>query len=115
MKKTFASINKKKFQETISKFKQISEGTECIVRSGYCTSHNVKMTRSVNMKRMSNVDECGKITWSMREATILSCPVNSSLWPERVSEAMTSQLPESGRTNQKRGKFTLEKDQSPQP
>ena len=114
VKKTFASIDRKKFQETITKFKQISKGIECVVRSGYCTSHNTKMVRSVNKKRMSNEDECGKVTWTMREATTLTCPVNSSLQPERVSEAMTSQLPKSGGTNQKRGKFTVEsEDQSP--
>ena len=68
------------------------------------------------MKKMSNVDECGTVTWSMREATILTCPVKSSLQPESVSDAMMSQLPESGGTNQKRRKFTCEKDdQSPQP
>ena len=56
MKKTFTNFNREKFQEAIQKFKRISEGTDCVVRSGYCTSHNAKMVRNVRMKKMSNVD-----------------------------------------------------------
>ena len=68
------------------------------------------------MKRMSNVDECGVTTWSMREATILTCPGKCVQRPVSVSDAVMSQLPGSGGTNQKRRKFTIEgEDQSPQP
>ena len=48
------------------------------------------------MKRMSNVDECGVTTWSMREATILTCPGKCVQRPVSVSDAVMSQLPGSG-------------------
>ena len=67
------------------------------------------------MKKMSNEDEYGVITWSMREATILSYPMRFPQQPTSVSEVMMSQLTESEGTNQKRRKYTCDdEDQSTQ-
>ena len=73
-KKTFSSVYKTTFQTNIQKFRMMSRGTECQIRSGFCSSHNVKVMREVVKKRMGNVDELGKTSWSTQEACILTCP-----------------------------------------
>ena len=42
-----------------------------------CAEHNVKLCRSVEVKRVGCVDENGKTTWQRREVAILACPVSA--------------------------------------
>ena len=115
MKKTFSSIDGSKFKENIKKFKMMSKGTDCLIRSGFCTSHNHKMIRKIVSKKMSSEDEYGVVTWTTRESTVLYCPSNISKQTSNEPEPMMSQLPNVGGTNQKRRKCSTGKDQSPLP
>ena len=63
-KKTFSSVSNTSFQTTIQKFRMMTRGTECQIRRAYCSSHNVKVIREVLMKKVSDVDEFGKTSWS---------------------------------------------------
>ena len=72
-KKIFDAVSKTSFQTNIQ-FRMMTRGTECQIRSGYCSSHNVKVIREVVMKKVSDVDELGKTSWSTREVCILTCP-----------------------------------------
>ena len=76
MKKTFSNIRKKSFKDNIMKFKEMSKGTDCMIRSGFCTSHNCKVVRQVTEKKMSTIRTDGRLQWRMCEVTILACPVN---------------------------------------
>ena len=82
-KKTFRNLETRTFKEKMMSFKMMSEGGECIVRSGFCTSHNNRMVREVMMKRMGEVDSEGVTSWKMREVTILACPYKKSLETHR--------------------------------
>ena len=114
------SINSERFKENIRKFKMMSNGNDCMIRSGFCTTHNVKMSREVMVKKMSNVDDRGNISWISKETTVLSCPMRNpslalprSVQPTSESAAMTSLLPRVRGTNQNRRKCTHDgKDQS---
>ena len=73
-KTTFATVVNPGLKSAIQKFRTISRGTECAVRSGYCTSHNIKCVREVKMKKVSEIDESGRLSWSTREVCTLTCP-----------------------------------------
>ena len=73
-KTTFATVVNPGLKTAIQKFRTISRGTECAVRSGYCTSHNTKCVREVKMKKVSEIDESGRLSWSTREVCTLTCP-----------------------------------------
>ena len=102
MKKTFRSIENRTFKDNILKFKQMSKGIECCIRSGFCTSHNCKVVRKVTEKKMSSIGGDGRLQWKMCEVTILACPS----WqipgqPRAASKQVKSVIPKSGWTNRK--------------
>ena len=37
--------------------------------------HDIKLTREVTTRRVSNINQLGEVTWRMREGTILVCPM----------------------------------------
>ena len=49
-------------------------GEEYVTGSGMCCTHNVKLVRSVMMKKISSLDENGETTWLMGEVVISACP-----------------------------------------
>ena len=55
-------------------FKKLSQVTKCVIGSGFCAGHNVKLERSVKIKKISIIDNDGKVKWLMREVTSLTCP-----------------------------------------
>ena len=69
MKKTFRSIENRTFKYNILKFKQMSKGIECCIRSGFCTSHNCKVVRKVTEKKMSSIGGDGRLQRKMCEVT----------------------------------------------
>ena len=106
MKKTFSNISKKSFKDNIMKFKEMSKGTDCMIRSGFCTSHNCKVVRKVTEKKMSTIGTDGKLQWRMCEVIILACPVNQIQGqPRAANKQVMSAFEESGGTNSKRRKF----------
>ena len=106
VKTTFGSISKKKFKDNIMKFKEMSRGIECLIRSGFCTSHNCKVVRKVTKKKMSVIGSEGKLDWKMCEVTILACPMKQIPGQPRVTnKQVLSVSEESGGTNNKRRKL----------
>ena len=61
MKKTFGSIDSKAFRDNIMKFKKMSRGIRCCIRSGFCSSHDCKVVRKVSTKKMS----CIGVRWEV--------------------------------------------------
>ena len=106
MKKTFGSIDRQAFRDTITKFKKMSRGIECAIRSGYCSNHNSKIVRKVTSKKMSYIGVDGKLQWKMCEVTILACPYKLIPGqPRAPTEHVQPTSLESKGTNQKRRKF----------
>ena len=65
-----------------------------------CATHHTKLVRRVVKRRLSCVDKCGAIKWTMGEATILDFP--SSAHSQRCVSENTSEatiLPEKWGTN----------------
>ena len=47
----------------------------CVKSSGRCSTHNCVLSREIVRKKMSSLDKCGKIVWTMGEVTVLKCPL----------------------------------------
>ena len=100
-KKTFSSITASSVKDNIEKFQKFSRGGECIIGSGRCGQHNVKLVRGVTKKKMSNRNKDGTVSWQMREVTILRCPAAQLTGSaSKVSATAPLQLGERG-TNKK--------------
>ena len=56
------------------------------------------------MKRCSDIDDKGVVTWSMREVTVLACPAATTQGNHSANSAVTSQLPVQSGANGKRRK-----------
>ena len=89
-KTTFVNKKKEKVKENIEMFHKLSMGEECIVGSGHCSRHNVKLERKVTIKKVSNIDSTGKVTWTMREVANLACPFKQRKLPVGTSSTMMS-------------------------
>ena len=97
VKTTFSSV-----QSKIKKFQQFSsDANECVLGSGRCAYHNCKLTRVLSLKKMSVIDECGKVSWDRREVTSLACPKASQAKPMAISESVVSSKVESRGSNKK--------------
>ena len=116
VKKTFASIDRKTFKDTVSKFKKMSRGIDCAIRSGFCSSHNCKVVRKITSKKMSYIGDDGKLSWKMCEVAILACPYKQIPGQPRAPTEHVQSIDESKGANQKRrkleGKFECTMDQS---
>ena len=79
LRKTTFSVRKKQptLKEHIAMFEKLSNGVECVIGSGRCSSHNTRLVRSVVERRVCNVDENGRVTWPMEEAITFACPLSS--------------------------------------
>ena len=110
VKTTFGQTKSVKVKENIRMFQKLSMGEDCVIGSGRCSRHNVKLVRGVVMKKVSCVDKNGRLSWLMREVTSLSCPYK----PDRPGQsAMMSSVTQSGETNGNSKKFRREdEDQS---
>ena len=75
MKKTFASMAVMKGESVSDRVRDFSKMKECMISSGYCNLHNVRVKREVNMKKMSTRDKNGDMKWVMGEVTVLVCPL----------------------------------------
>ena len=114
-KLTFGSTIEAGVSQKIQNFKRLSEVTKCVIGSGFCTGHNVKLERTVKMKKMSNIGSNGKIEWTMREVTSLACPAKTPSVPVFSAKPVMSQHPEPGVTNGKRRKLIEMSNDQPQP
>ena len=66
------------------RIQQYQENTDnlrgnCVKSSGRCSTHKCVLLREVVRKKMSTIDKCGKIVWTMGEVTILRCSLAVTL------------------------------------
>ena len=80
--------------DKILKFQELSQGDECVIGSGRCATHNVKIVRVVKSVRKSEPVEGGGLRWRLCESTILECPRASLGKPSDDVSVMSSLLPE---------------------
>ena len=77
--------------DRILKFQELSQGNDCVIGSGRCATHNVKIVRVVKKVRKSETAEGGGVRWRLCESTILECP-KSSLRKLTSDVSVTSSL-----------------------
>ena len=73
-KTTFVVKKTVRVKESVKMFQELATGKECVLGSGRCSTHNVKLLRSVCQKRMSVISDDGTVTWTMGEGVVLACP-----------------------------------------
>ena len=74
VKQTFASVYAGQRVSVSDRVKEFSKMNECLISSGYCNLHNVRVRREVRMKKMSTRDKDGEIKWVLGEVTVLVHP-----------------------------------------
>ena len=99
VKTTFKPVNTVRVKENIKMFQKLSMGESCVIGSGRCSKHNVKLVRGVVSKKVSCIDKNGKLSWLMREVTNLSCPYKPDRQHGSDESAMTSSVTQSRGTN----------------
>ena len=109
MKTTFTSaLNKESVKNKIARFEDIrNKSEECVIASGMCGLHHCRVERDIRMKRVSYEDKLGNTQWTMREGTILVCPLARKPGIEQDSNLSTeSQYELRGTTTNKKLRFT---------
>ena len=87
-------------------------GGGCVMGSGRCGTHNVKLVRAVNMRRVSDMNQGDELRWVRRESTALVCPAKERFRDDRRSEQVANNT-QLGPTNKKlRLKCDEEENQS---
>ena len=105
-KTKFERPSQSEVRRKIKIFSDKSQGVKCVLGSGHCSGHNVKLVRSVVMKKVSEIDRNGMVIWPMREVTILSCPAVQPLVRNvSATPVLESAEPELGTTNGKKAKL----------
>ena len=78
MKKTFGEAydNSKKISvsDRILRFSELERGNDCVIGSGRCATHNVRIVRIMKDVRQKYFDENGLLRWRLSETTVLECP-----------------------------------------
>ena len=69
-------------------------GDECVIGSGRCATHNIKVVRTIMNVRKSEQNEAGVMRWRLCESTVLVCPTAHNRKPASEVEVMTSQSEE---------------------
>ena len=73
-------------RETIKMFQELERGEECLLGSGRCSTHNVKLARKVSKKRVSTVANDGSVKWTIGEGVVLACPYKQGFRTEPGTE-----------------------------
>ena len=92
-KTTFEPVKKTQrvsVRDNITMFQELSNRDECVWGNGRCSTHNTKLVRKVTVKKVSEVDRHGQVTWPMREVCSFACP--SKLDKQSGSETSTENL-----------------------
>ena len=113
VKKTFDKHSHLGVKKKIAMFSDMSQEVKCVLGSGYCGGHNVKLVRSIVKKKVSEIDINGKLKWPMREVITLTCPATQPIVRDgRTIPALESEQPELGATNGKKArKFEIVSNQ----
>ena len=104
VKKTFGTMVVKKrnsVSDRILKFQDLVNGDECVVRSGFCVTHNLLTIRKIVNVRASSLDKNDRVEWRLSDSTIMSCPRAQPRKPASTLKADQNLLPEWGKTNGK--------------
>ena len=77
MKKTFGTtlvMKKNNVSDRILKFQELVNGDDCVVRSGFCVTHNLKTIREIVSVRTSSIDKNDRVGWRLSDSAIMCCP-----------------------------------------
>ena len=102
MRKTFASVYDGHGVSVSDRVREFSRMKKCLISSGYCNLHNMRVRREVKVKKMSTRDKGGEMKWVMGEVTVLVCPIAPT--PNGINsetEDTLTILPEAGITNKR--------------
>ena len=112
-KKTFSDISREIKTRSINdriknfeEFQSVRGGKECILVGGRCVKHKIKLTRELNRRRTSHTNKNGEVSWTMREVSILVCPMAGQL-DKGDDVTITSQPVGGGSTNKKQRLITM--------
>ena len=90
MKKTFTDVIRPKntVSDRIEKFQKIvsDSGGGCILGSGMCATHNVKLVRRIDKKKVGENDDSGGVRWVYRDVTSMVCPSANQVCLQSSSE-----------------------------
>ena len=116
VKTTFGSSNSgrrnNKVGAKILKFQELVDGDDCVVRSGYCVTHNLKTIREIVSVRTSCVDKNAKIGWRLSESAVMCCPRAQLRKPTSAKTTGQTLSYEAGKTN---GKYCEIRDDDIEP
>ena len=107
-KLTFKPVAGPKVKDNIRMFQEFQRGGDCVMGSGRCAEHNVRLVRKVTHKKVSSVNDDGMIKWTTREVTILACPASNLSQPVGEKPALPDLSMKSGGETNKRQRFTKE-------
>ena len=102
VKKTFGTTvvkGKNKVSAKILKFQELVNGEDCVVRSGYCVTHNLKTVREIVSVRTSCVDKNAKVGWRLSESAVMCCPRAQPRKPTSTQTTGQTLFSEAGKTN----------------
>ena len=86
-KTTFVSKNTMNTaSETIRMFQELEKGKECLLGSGRCSTHNVKLVRKISKRRVSTVACDESVKWTIGEGVALACPYKQGFRAEPATE-----------------------------
>ena len=83
----------------ILKFQELVNGEDCVVRSGYCVTHNLKTVREIVSVRTSCVDKNAKVGWRLSESAVMCCPRAQPRKPTSTQTTGQTLFSEAGKTN----------------
>ena len=61
------SVRKSSINEKILRFQELSESNDCVIGSGRCATHNLKIVRVIKNVRISEPVEGEGVKWRLRE------------------------------------------------
>ena len=77
MKKTFKAVGN--VSDRVRSLENNMNNVKCVMGSGRCGAHNVKLVRSVKQKKYSCVNKLGQVEWKTRDVTCLICPSQAQM------------------------------------
>ena len=105
VKKTFNTVVQPRntVSDKIEKFQKIVADSNggCILGSGMCATHNEKLVRQTDMKRICENDDRDGVRWVQRDVTRMVCPKATKVCLQRSSEPEPVISTQGGPTNKK--------------
>ena len=100
-------------KKRIDRFQDIHNGDKCVMGSGRCATHHVKLVKRVIERKESKLDKFGQVSWTIGEGTIYDCPKSGQSGRCESIPAVTN-LPVGEKTTNKKRRLIQrsEEDQS---